>query len=81
MPVPPDDDPQENIGQNRKSVTVNLRLDPTHYAALERIAAAAHMKDQQVLRHLIRIADRFVQGKASPFVDELGGIFPKLKVG
>lgn len=80
MSLPPDElssDPPEI----QPRVTVNLRLDAVHYAALQRIAATAHLKDQQVLRHLIRIADRYIQGKASPFVDKLEGIFPQRKVG
>lgn len=81
MSQPPDDSPPETSDDPQKTISLNLRLDPVHYAALQRIAATAHLKDQQVLRHLIRIADRFMQGKASPFVDKLEGIFPQRKAG
>lgn len=60
---------------------LTLLLDPVHYAALRRLSASVHLKDQQVLRHLIRIADRFMQGDDSPFIDRLEGIFPQRKVG
>jgi hypothetical protein len=81
MSQPSDDPPPETSEDPQKPIHINLRLDPVHYAALQRIAGGAHLKDQQVLRHLIRIADRFMQGKASPFVDKLEGIFPQRKAG
>jgi hypothetical protein len=79
MTQPPSDPPEETPDDPEKSI--NIRLDPVHYAALLRISGVAHLKAPQALRHLIRIADRYIHGKESPFVDRLEAIFPKRKVG
>jgi len=76
-----DESPEDLTEDPNKSIRLTLCLDSVHAAALQRISGVAHLKDQQALRHLIRIADRFIQGDRSPFVDRLEGIFPKHKVG
>jgi hypothetical protein len=81
MSEPADDPPEDTAEDLQKVVQLSLRLDPVHYAALRRIGGISHLKEQQVLRHLIRIADRFMRGDESPFVDRLEGIFPQRKVG
>lgn len=75
----PAEDPPETAEDTQENVQLTLRLDPVHYAALRRISGASNLKGQQAIRHLIRIADRFIQGDDSPFVDRLEGIFPKRK--
>ncbi len=78
MTQTPPEPPDENPDDPEKSI--NIRLDAAHLAALERISVASHLKRPQALRHLIRIADRYIHGKDSPFVDRMDAIFPK-KVG
>ncbi len=81
MPPPADDPPIDSDDIKINPGAINVRLDPEHHAALQRIARGAHLRQTQVLRHLIRIADRFMQGDDSPFVDRLEGTFPKRKAG
>lgn len=81
MTLPPEDPAPQTSDEPKTTTSLNLILDPVHYAALERLASTVHMKNQQVLRHLIRIADRYVHGTDSPFIDKLEGIFPKKKAG
>ncbi len=57
-PIPAPTSPLRHLG---------LRLDPEHYAALERVAKAEHLSRLNTLRRLIRLADQGISGEQSPF--------------
>ena len=76
--IQPDDEPDESPGKATKDL--KLRLDPVHYAALQRIAAFEHLKRADTVRRLIRIADQLIHGKKSPFAEDLEDLFQR-KVG
>lgn len=59
---------------------LKLRLDPVHYAALQRIAKFEHLKRADTVRRLIRIADQLITGSESPFAENLEDLFQR-KVG
>lgn len=73
--IPPEDDLEEN--PENLSKALNLRLDPEHYAALQRIADFEHLKRADTVRRLIRIADRIITGQDSPFAENLEQLFQR----
>jgi hypothetical protein len=74
----PEPDPDESLEESTKDL--KLRLDPAHYAALERVAAFEHLKRADTVRRLIRIADQLIHGEKSPFAENLEDLFQR-KVG
>lgn len=70
-----DDDPDETPEKLIKDL--KLRLDPEHYAALQRIANFEHLKRADTVRRLIRIADRIITGQDSPFAENLEHLFQR----
>lgn len=66
------DETAENLTKD-----IKLRLDPEHYAALQRVAKFEHLKRADTVRRLIRIADQMISGTDSPFAENLEGLFQR----
>jgi len=80
MNHPEDDSPDDPESTENHLKNVNFRLDPDHYAALQRVAGFEKLKIPDTLRKLIRIADQAVTGDESPFASRLEHLLTR-KVG